>query len=64
MNCNLPRKTKSSAQSGLRIDRITRIINEQWPEIWEAAVNRQNQYIENRRVLILAARDQLRRKVS
>jgi hypothetical protein len=64
MNHNSPPKIKRPTTSGLRVDRITRIINEQWPEIWEAAVNRQNQHIENRRVLILAARDQLRRKVS
>ncbi len=64
MNRNLPKSTNPASRNGLKVDRITRIINEQWPEIWQAAIDRQNRQLEHRRVLILAARDQLRRKVS
>jgi hypothetical protein len=64
MNHNSPKKTKRPTTRGLRVDRIARMIIEDWPEIWQAAVNRQNQQIENRRVLILAARDQLRERAS
>lgn len=53
-----------AARNGLKVDRIIRIINEQWPEIWESATNRRNQQLENRRVLILAARNQLRKEAS
>ncbi len=64
MNSNLTENTNLASRNGLKVDRITRIINEQWPEIWEAAINRRNQQLEHRRVLILAARDQLRKKAS
>jgi hypothetical protein len=64
MNRNLSKEIKQPARKGLRVDRITRMIVEDWPEIWQMAINRQNQQIENRRVLILAARDQLRKKAS
>jgi hypothetical protein len=63
MNRNSSQKTKQTVRKGLKVDRITRIINEQWPEIWDAATDRQNRQLENRRVLILAARDQLRKKL-
>jgi hypothetical protein len=64
MNRNLPKDTKRPIKSSLKVDRISRMIIEDWPEIWQMAINRQNQQIENRRVLILAARDQLRKKAS
>jgi hypothetical protein len=64
MSRSLSIKSKQSFHKGLRIDRITRIIAEHRPEIWQAAVDRQDQQIENRRVLILAARDHLRQKAS
>ncbi len=64
MNRNLPQKAKRPTTNGLKVDRITRMIIEDWPGIWQAAVDRQNKQIENHRVLILAARDQLRRRAS
>jgi hypothetical protein len=64
MDSNLPSIAKRSTKSGLQVDRIARIIAEQWPEIWQASVDRRNKEVENRRVLILAARDQLRKKAS
>ncbi len=64
MNRNSPQKTKRSTTSSLRVDRITRMIIEDWPEIWQAAVDRETKQLENRRVLILEARDQLRKKAS
>jgi hypothetical protein len=64
MNRNLPQKAKRSTTSSLRVDRITQMIIEDWPEIWQAAVDRRNQQIESRRVLILAVRDQLRKEAS
>ncbi len=64
MNRNLPKQAKPALKSGLRVDRITRIIAEQWPEIWQMAIDRRNKEVESRRVLILAARDQLRKKAS
>jgi hypothetical protein len=64
MNHSSPQKAKQAAKKGLRVDRITRMIVEDWPEIWQAATDRQNKQLENRRVLILAARDQLRKKAS
>jgi hypothetical protein len=64
MNHSSPQKSKRAAKKGLRVDRITRMIVEDWPEIWQAATDRQNKQLENRRVLILAARDQLRKKAS
>jgi hypothetical protein len=27
-------------KSGLQVDRITRIITEQWPEIWQASIDK------------------------
>jgi hypothetical protein len=64
MNCNLAKKTQQPSRNGLRVDRITRIIVEQWPEIWQAVIDRREQQLEHRRVLILAARDRLRKKAS
>ena len=64
MNHSSPQKAKQASKNGLRVDRITRMIIEDWPEIWQAAIDRQNKQLENRRVLILAARDQLRKKAS
>jgi hypothetical protein len=57
---NSPNTTCSAKlmpKSGLQIDRITRIIIEQWPEIWQASVNRQKQQLDHNRSLILAARN-------
>ena len=64
MNRNSSQKTKRLTTSSLRVDRITRMIIEDWPGIWQAAVDRQNKQLENHRALILAARDQLRKKAS
>jgi hypothetical protein len=64
MNHNLAKKTQRPSRKGLRVDRITHIIVEQWPEIWQAVIDRREQQLEYRRVLILAARDQLRKKAS
>ncbi len=64
MNRNLPQDTSRFVASGLRVDRITRIIVEQWPEIWQAAVDRQTKQLEHRRILILEAREQLRQRAS
>lgn len=51
-------------KSGLQVDRITRIIIEQWPEIWQASINRQNQQLENQRNLMIAARNRMLEKAS
>jgi hypothetical protein len=59
---NTTHQAKSSLKSGLQVDRITRIIAEQWPEIWQASVNRQKQQSDNQRNLILAARNRLQEK--
>lgn len=64
MKHHASKNPKRPTTSGLRVDRITRIIIEQWPDIWQAVVDRQTEQLEHRRVLILEARDQLRRKVS
>ncbi len=64
MNRNSSKQVKPAPKRGLRVDRITWIIAEQWPEIWQMAMDRQNKQIESRRVLILAARDHLRKKAS
>jgi hypothetical protein len=64
MSHSSPKKSKRPTTSSLRVDRITRMIVEDWPEIWQAAVNRRDQQVETRRVLILAARDQLRARAS
>jgi hypothetical protein len=64
MNHNSPPKAKRPTTSGLRVDRITRIIIEQWPDIWQAVVDRQTKQLEHRRVLILEARNHLRQKAS
>jgi hypothetical protein len=61
---NATRLPKSGLKSGLQVDRITRIIAEQWPEIWQATINRQNQQLENHRSLMLAARNRLLEKAS
>jgi hypothetical protein len=55
---------KSGLKSGLQVDRITRIIIEQWPEIWQASTNRQKQLLDHNRSLLLAARDRLQEKAS
>ncbi len=64
MNHNSFSKGKRPTTKGLRVDRITQIIIEQWPDIWQAVVDRQTEQLEHRRVLILEARDQLRQKAS
>jgi hypothetical protein len=58
------RLPKSGLKSGLQVDRITRIIIEQWPEIWQASINRQKQQLEHHRALMLAARNRLQEKAS
>ncbi len=55
---------KSGLKSGLQVDRITKIIIEQWPEIWQASINRQNQQLEHRRSLMIAARNRMLEKAS
>jgi hypothetical protein len=54
--------SKTGSKSGLQIERITRIIAEQWPEIWQASINRQKQQLEQHRSLLLAARHRLQEK--
>lgn len=61
---NTTRPSKSGLKSGLQVDRISRIIIEQWPEIWQASINRQKQQLDNQRSLILAARNKLQEKTS
>ncbi len=61
---NTTRSPKSGLKSGLQVDRITRIIIEQWPEIWQASINRQKQQLENHRNLVLAARNRLQEKAN
>jgi hypothetical protein len=61
MNSN---NTTRPSKSGLQIDRISRIIIEQWPEIWQASINRQKQQLDNHRSLILAARNKLQERTS
>jgi hypothetical protein len=62
MKRNLLENTNSLLRNGLKINRLARIINEQWSEIWQTAIDRREQQLEHHRVLILAARDQLRKK--
>jgi hypothetical protein len=64
MNRNSLEKTRYFTAGSSEIDCITRIITEQWPEIRQAAVDREIAELEQRRVLILAARNQLRQKAS
>lgn len=65
MNCkNTTRSPKSGLKSGLQVDRISRIIIEQWPEIWQASINRQKQQLENHRNLVLTARNRLQEKAN
>lgn len=64
MSYNSPKQAKQLPRNGLKVDRITRMIIEDWPGIWQAAVDRQTEQLEHRRVLILAARDQLRKEAS
>lgn len=59
---NAARTAKSGLKSGLQIDRITRIIIEQWPEIWQASTNRQKQQLDNQRSLLLLARHRFQEK--
>jgi hypothetical protein len=61
---NTTRSSRSGLKSGLQVDRITRIIVEQWPEIWQASINRQKQQIDNQRSLMLAARNRLQENAS
>ena len=63
-NNNTTRFPKSGLKSGLQIDRITRIIVEQWPEIWQASINRQKQQLEHHRNLMIAARNRIQEKAS
>jgi hypothetical protein len=55
---------KTGLKSGLQVDRITKIIAEQWPEIWQATTNRQKQQLEHHRSLLLAARNRLQEKAT
>jgi hypothetical protein len=64
MNRNLPNSTRCSKKSGLQVDRIVRIITEQWPEIWQASIDRQNRQIAHRKQLLLIAHQQLQKKAS
>jgi hypothetical protein len=65
MNSNhTTRLPKTGLKSGLQVDRITRIIIEQWPEIWQASINRQKQQLEHHRSLMIAARNRLQEKAS
>jgi hypothetical protein len=61
---NTTRLPKTGLKSGLQVDRITRIIIEQWPEIWQASINRQKQQLEHHRSLMIAARNRLQEKAS
>jgi hypothetical protein len=61
---NATRLSKTGLKSGLQVDRITRIIVEQWPDIWQASLDRQKQQLEHHRNLILAARNRLQNKAS
>jgi hypothetical protein len=63
-NNNTTRLPKSGLKSGLQIDRITRIIAEQWPEIWQASINRQKQQLEHHRNLMIAARNRIQERAS
>jgi hypothetical protein len=63
-NNNATRLPKSGLKSGLQIDRITRIIVEQWPDIWQASINRQKQQLEHHRSLMIAARNRIQEKAS
>ncbi len=63
-NNNTTCSPKSGLKSGLQIDRITRIIAEQWPEIWQASINRQKQQLEHHRNLMIAARNRIQEKAS
>jgi hypothetical protein len=57
MNSNI--NSTRFPKSGLQFDRITRIITEQWPEIWQASIDRQDRELQQRRSLLLAARQKL-----
>jgi hypothetical protein len=59
-NINVTRVNKS----GLQIDRITRIITEQWPEIWQTTIDRQDRLSRKQRSLLLAARQRLQEKTT
>ena len=61
---NATRLPKTGLKSGLQVDRITRIIIEQWPDIWQASINRQKQQLEHNRSLMLAARNRMLEKAS
>jgi hypothetical protein len=56
MDRNLPNNLKRSSKSGVQLDRIARIITEQWPEIWQTIIDRQKRQLEHSRRLLLAAR--------
>jgi hypothetical protein len=57
MNSNI--NSTRFPKSGLQFDRISRIITEQWPEIWQASIDRQNRELKHRHSLLLAARQKL-----
>jgi hypothetical protein len=59
-----PNNATRPSKSGLQVDRITRIIIEQWPEIWQESISRQKQQLDNHRSLILAARNKLQGRTS
>jgi hypothetical protein len=55
MDRNLPNNPNRLPKSGVQVDRIARIITEQWPEIWKTTIDRQQRLIEQRNRLLLAA---------
>jgi hypothetical protein len=64
MDRDLPTNIARSAKSGLQIDRISQIITERWPEIWQASIDRQDRLLKQRHNLLLVARQQLQKKAS
>jgi hypothetical protein len=61
MKRNLPCNTQNLLRSGVQISRIAQIIAERWPEIWQASVDRQEQYLEHHHNLLISARQQLQK---
>jgi hypothetical protein len=55
MDRHLPNNPNRLPKSGVQVDRIARIITEQWPEIWKTTIDRQQRQIEQRNRLLLAA---------
>jgi hypothetical protein len=55
MDRNLPNNPNRLPKSGAQVDRIARIITEQWPDIWQTITDRQERQLEHRNRLLLAA---------